>query len=93
MRPTSSSPIDTIPPAAIVVTIGESFEANPRVAAGTTDSGKEGRRRRMEGGGNPPRRRPKPDDAIHIACAWTECSLSQMNRCIGRLRFAIDCRS
>lgn len=93
MRPASSSPTDILPPAAIVVTIGESFEANPRVAASTTDSGKEGRWRRMEGGGDPPRHRPRPDDAIHIACAWTGCSLSQMNRCIGPLRFTSGRRS
>jgi hypothetical protein len=93
MRPVSSSPIDTIPPAAIVLTIGESFEANPQVAASKTDSGKEGRRRRMEGGGNPPGRRPKPDDVIRTAWAWTGSSLSQMNRCIGPLPFANGCRS
>ncbi|MGF6525070.1 hypothetical protein [Variovorax sp. PvP013] len=93
MRPVSSSPIDTIPPAAIVVTIGESFEANPQVAASKTDSGKEGRRRRVEEGGNPPRRRPKPDDAIHIASAWIGRSLSQMTCRIGRLLCANGRRS
>jgi hypothetical protein len=84
MRPAVSIPNEVAPPATIVVTIDESFEADARVVADKTDSGKEGGRRRMKESGNPPGVRRKPGIVIHRAHERIRSSLSQLSRRMDR---------